>query len=62
MVRRAVHPGEILADELAYLGITPTELSRYSRFSARYVKIALSNRAAPILGRRVRVTVPDGQK
>jgi addiction module HigA family antidote len=26
--RPAVHPGEILADELAELGVTPTELSR----------------------------------
>jgi antitoxin HigA-1 len=28
MVRPAIHPGEILADELDELGITPTELSR----------------------------------
>lgn len=28
MVRRAVHPGEILADELEQLGVTPTELAR----------------------------------
>ena len=28
MVRPAIHPGEILADELTELGITPTELSR----------------------------------
>jgi antitoxin HigA-1 len=28
MVRRAIHPGEILADELAELGVTPTELAR----------------------------------
>lgn len=28
MARPAIHPGEILADELAELGITPTELSR----------------------------------
>ncbi len=28
MPRPAIHPGEILADELAELGITPTELSR----------------------------------
>jgi addiction module HigA family antidote len=27
-VRLAVHPGEILADELQELGITPTELAR----------------------------------
>lgn len=28
MRRQAIHPGEILADELDELGITPTELSR----------------------------------
>ncbi len=28
MPRNPVHPGEILADELAELGITPTELAR----------------------------------
>ncbi len=31
MSRPAIHPGEILADELAALGITPTELSRQIR-------------------------------
>jgi addiction module HigA family antidote len=28
MARPAIHPGEILGDELAGLGVTPTELSR----------------------------------
>jgi addiction module HigA family antidote len=28
MARPAIHPGEVLADELEELGITPTELSR----------------------------------
>jgi addiction module HigA family antidote len=28
MSRPAIHPGEILADELAEIGMTPTELSR----------------------------------
>ena len=28
MARPAIHPGEILADELAELGVSPTELSR----------------------------------
>src|ERR1700693_6237758 len=28
MPRPAIHPGEILADELRELGVTPTELSR----------------------------------
>ena len=31
MARPAIHPGEILADELAAIGITPTELSRQIR-------------------------------
>ena len=29
MSRPAVHPGEILAEELAQLGVSPTELSRF---------------------------------
>jgi addiction module HigA family antidote len=28
MTRHVIHPGEILADELTELGVTPTELSR----------------------------------
>ena len=28
MTRPAIHPGEILADELQEIGVTPTELSR----------------------------------
>lgn len=28
MTRPAIHPGEILKDELAELGVTPTELAR----------------------------------
>ena len=28
MLKRAVHPGRILKDELAELGVTPTELAR----------------------------------
>lgn len=29
MTRPAIHPGEILADELSELGVSPTELSRF---------------------------------
>jgi len=29
MARPAIHPGEILADELEALGVTPTELARH---------------------------------
>ena len=28
MLQRAAHPGEILKDELAEIGVTPTELAR----------------------------------
>ena len=28
MFRRAVHPGEVLKDELAELGVTPTAFAR----------------------------------
>lgn len=28
MLKRAAHPGEILKDELAEIGVTPTELAR----------------------------------
>jgi addiction module HigA family antidote len=33
-MRPAIHPGEILADELAELGVTPAELSRQIRVPA----------------------------
>lgn len=31
MTRPVIHPGEVLGDELAELGVTPTELSRQLR-------------------------------
>lgn len=34
MLKHAVHPGEVLKDELAALGITPTELARQIRVPA----------------------------
>jgi len=37
MTRPAIHPGEILADELDALSITPTELSRQIRVPANRV-------------------------
>ena len=37
MVRPAIHPGEILADELTELGITPTELSRQINMPANRI-------------------------
>lgn len=33
MIRPAIHPGEVLADELAELGIIPTELCARYRFA-----------------------------
>ncbi|MGO6747723.1 HigA family addiction module antitoxin [Rhizobium ruizarguesonis] len=37
MPRPAIHPGEILADELSDLGVTPTELSRFINVSPNRV-------------------------
>lgn len=37
MARTPIHPGEILADELAALGISPTELSRQVRVPANRI-------------------------
>lgn len=37
MPRPAIHPGEILADELAELGLTPTALSRQINVPANRV-------------------------
>lgn len=37
MPRPAIHPGEILADELAELGVTATELSRQIKVPANRV-------------------------
>lgn len=37
MTRPAIHPGEILADELAELGVTPTELARQINLSPNRV-------------------------
>ena len=37
MSRRAIHPGEILADELAEIGVSPTEFSRQIKVPANRV-------------------------
>jgi len=37
MPRPPIHPGEILADELAEIGITPTELARQLRVTANRI-------------------------
>jgi len=48
MVRPAIHPGEILRDELEELGITPTDLAR---------QIAVPpNRISQIIGGRRSIT------
>src|SRR5438270_6149221 len=46
MPRPAVHPGEILAEELAEIAVTPTELARQLRVPAnRITQIVQSKRA-----------------
>jgi addiction module HigA family antidote len=37
MARPAIHPGEILADELAEISVTPTELARQLRVPANRI-------------------------
>ena len=37
MARTPIHPGEILADELDELGVSPTELSRQIRVPANRI-------------------------
>jgi addiction module HigA family antidote len=37
MPRPAIHPGEILADELAEIAVTPTELARQLRVPANRI-------------------------
>jgi addiction module HigA family antidote len=46
MTRRPIHPGEILAEELELLGITPTELARQLKVPAnRITQIVQGKRA-----------------
>jgi antitoxin HigA-1 len=46
MARPAIHPGEILAEELAEIGVTATELARQLRVPAnRITQILNGNRA-----------------
>ncbi len=37
MARPAIHPGEILADELLELGVSPTELARQVKVPANRI-------------------------
>ncbi len=46
MTRTLIHPGEILADELAELGITPTELARQLRVPHNQISQILQGKRA----------------
>ena len=39
LLKRAVHPGQILKEELAELGITPTEFARQIEVHAHAVQV-----------------------
>jgi addiction module HigA family antidote len=46
MARAPIHPGEILADELAELGVSPTELSRQIRVPANRISQIVNGKRA----------------
>ena len=46
MARTPIHPGEILADELGELGISPTELSRQIRVPANRISQIINGKRA----------------
>jgi antitoxin HigA-1 len=46
MARPAIHPGEILAEELAEIAITPTELARQLRVPANRITQILHGKRA----------------
>lgn len=46
MTRTPIHPGEILADELEELGVTPTELSRQIHVPANRIAQIVSGKRA----------------
>lgn len=46
MARTPIHPGEILADELEALGVTPTELSRQIRVPANRISQIVNGKRA----------------
>jgi len=46
MSRPAIHPGEILADELKELGISPTELARQINVPANRVSQIINGKRA----------------
>lgn len=46
MARTAIHPGEILAEELEELGVSPTELSRQIRVPANRISQIINGKRA----------------
>jgi addiction module HigA family antidote len=46
MARTPTHPGEILADELEELGVSPTELSRQIRVPANRISQIINGKRA----------------
>jgi len=46
MARTPIHPGEILADELEELGVSPTELSRQIRVPANRIRQIVNGKRA----------------
>ena len=46
MARTPIHPGEILAEELEELGVSPTELSRQIRVPANRVSQIINGKRA----------------
>jgi len=46
MARPAIHPGEILAEELAEIAVTPTELARQLRVPANRISQILHGKRA----------------
>jgi len=46
MTRPAIHPGEILADELEELGVSPTELARQINVPANRVSQIINGKRA----------------
>lgn len=46
MSRPAIHPGEVLAEELAEIGVTPTELARQLRVPANRITQIMQGKRA----------------
>jgi len=46
MLMRAVHPGEILKDELAEIGVSPTELARQIEVPANRISQIIAGKRA----------------